>query len=130
MTTFETIQKITALRNETNELSYSIYPLIKNWFGQKGIWFDSIEDFAFDGAIFSVCYVVYGRWGGSDDTNFLEIPIDYFKAEDKDAFIASHTKAEKETQERLKTEEEVRTKAEILKKRKAQYERLKAEFEK
>lgn len=129
MTTFETIQKIADLRNETCKLEQEIYPLIANWLKAKDIYFNDISSFGFNGLNFSVEYVIYGRWGGPDDTYYCEIPIDYFKAEDKNSFIANHTKAEKETQERLKAEGEARIKAEILRKRKDQYERLKAEFE-
>lgn len=130
MNTVETLQKITDLRNETAKLSNEIRPLIEDWLKAKSIYFDSIEDFSFNDSIFSVSYVIYGRWGGSDDTNYCEIPIGYFAAEDKAAFIASHTESENEKQRRLEAAEAARLNLVAQEREKAQYERLKAKFEK
>lgn len=129
MTTFEIIQKIADLKKETAELEQGIYPLIEDWLDTKGIYFDDISSFGFNGPNVSVKYVIYGKWGGPDDTYYCEIPIDYFKAEDKATFIASYIEAENEKQRQKDIAETARLKLIEQEKEKAEYERLKAKFE-
>ena len=108
MNTIETLQKITDLRSEANKLEYEVVPLIKDWMKAKDIFFDCIENFSLNCLFLDVSYTVYGRWGGEDNTNYCEIPIAYFAADDRAAFIASHTESENEKQRQLEAAEAAR----------------------
>ena len=132
-----TLERIKSLKEqialtlvEIATLEVEIEYLIKIWLRESSISFDAIEKFSIEKDFISVERLIYGRWGGNDETEYTEIPISYFEAENPEEFIQIHLK-EKQTKEEAEKKEEI-AKAEKSKeeKERATYEKLKAKFEK
>ncbi len=127
------IEQIVAKEAELRELEAHITPLLQKWckviLNLPIDWLSRDFSINLTAKAITIEVVTPGRCGDSDDSNWYDIPLEYFAAPDKDYYIAEEVTRRKEHAAQKAAQAAEQESNRQREARRLQYAKLKQEFD-